>query len=281
MAGSKRKKTAAEKAEEERERLEQERRNAANASFVEKARKQWECAMCLGIAFPHRDPTVLPCTHVFCRPCIEEVHKRAEQGASACPSCSKAFGVGDLVPLKSQALSYRVLLNLSVPCPLECAWIGDVGDLSSHWDSCVNAKCEGCGDVFKPPATKKDHVEVCPKVPVPCSNEGCGQRVPRETFQGHLETCPHGMVSCSEPGCIEKVKRKDLSRHRDNYQLHYTQIKALFPPLESGNCCSTYQRATIFLPDDLVPPTDAQKQDPSLRVYLPSVMAHCDGAGLL
>ncbi|KAI9021297.1 hypothetical protein DFJ74DRAFT_643762 [Hyaloraphidium curvatum] len=262
---------------EAQQEVEEEGRVAANEQFAERARKVWECAVCLGIAFPHREPILLPCAHVYCLACIEEVRKNAHGGKATCPQCVRPFAPRDLVKLQTNAFAFRTLLNLSTPCPLECPWIGDVADLTAHWDTCTKAKCSDCGAVIKPPALMEDHQGVCPKVPVSCGNDGCDQLVPRDALQDHASSCDHRMISCSEPGCscklthiADQVKRKDLAAHLSLVSYHHGLLKALLPPLDSGNGCCAYQQLTISLPNALVAPTDAERQDPLWRVQLPS-----------
>lgn len=135
---------------------EKERRDELG-SVVQKARKVFECPVCLNLCLPHRAPVLLaPCAHLFCRDCVEVVANAVAPANASCPMCSALFRAADIKDLKTSNIAlHRQLLGLHIDCPLECDWTGDVGDLDTHFESCGMAKCEasGCDAVIKLPDT--------------------------------------------------------------------------------------------------------------------------------
>lgn len=153
MSGKKRRLSATEKADKvEMEKAEKAELEKA-AEFLEKARKSFECSLCLSLCLPYENPIFLnPCAHIYHAKCIKEV--LADAVSAECPQCREWFIADDLKDLKSSNLVFRMLLNLRIDCPLDCKWKGDVADLDSHFDSCEKTQCPfKCVAVVKPPAT--------------------------------------------------------------------------------------------------------------------------------
>ena len=138
-----------------------------------------------------------------------------------------------------------------------CAWVGELGYLDYHHDTCDHAllaclnackdgttlvrvlrkdlmthlkekcpnrshQCPYCGVEGKHCDITTSHLESCTKLEVPCPNKGCNDRVPRADIPEHRKTCPFEEVTCkySTIGCKDKPRRKELKDHESNNQLH-------------------------------------------------------------
>ena len=79
--------------------------------------------------------------------------------------------------------------------------------------------CEESGEYVERTTT---HLEECPFVKIPCSNDGCFECVARCKISSHYDECEFVMVPCkyAEIGCKVKVLRKDLKRHEEDRQQH-------------------------------------------------------------
>ena len=79
--------------------------------------------------------------------------------------------------------------------------------------------CEESGEYVERTTT---HLEECPFVKTPCSNDGCSECVARCKISSHYDECEFVMVPCkyAEIGCKVKVLRKDLKRHEEDRQQH-------------------------------------------------------------
>ena len=138
-----------------------------------------------------------------------------------------------------------------------CAWVGELGSLDKHHDTCNLAllacpnkcrdgtktvqvlrknlathlkekcpnrshKCPHCKRTGKHCDITTSHLETCTKLEVPCLNEGCNDRLPRCDIPEHRKTCPFEEVTCKYAtiGCEDKPLRKELKDHENNDQLH-------------------------------------------------------------
>ena len=120
---------------------------------TEKHYGSFVCSVCRNLA--SLDVVVTPCSHPFCRPCLEVwIQKRvAEDLNCRCPACREDLQApqeeGDKTivmenlhiraePLESaQPLAYNVLKTVQVKCkesdsPDECYWTGDYADFNKH-----------------------------------------------------------------------------------------------------------------------------------------------------
>ena len=63
----------------------------------------------------------------------------------------------------------------------------------------------------------RHHLKVCPQYPIQCTNEGCGQKVPRSQMIAHKESCPKEIIFCeySTIGCVETMKREEQEEHNE------------------------------------------------------------------
>ncbi len=157
----------------------------------------------------------------------------------------------------------RQIKSLKVKCSNlvnGCHWVGDLGSLDAHLQSCDYAllpctnqckktlsndqivkilkkkledhltndcprrqyKCPHCQETGEHQERTTTHLETCPKVEVPCPNDGCKDKIPRCDVKAHRSRCEYEPVSCkyTEVGCEVRLLRKDLKKHEEDAQLH-------------------------------------------------------------
>ena len=140
---------------------------------------------------------------------------------------------------------------------LGCAWVGELGSLDKHQDTCNRAllrcpneckdgttlvqvlrkdlvthlkkrcpnrshKCPHCKRTGKHCDITTSHLDTCTKLEVPCPNKGCRVKLPRCDIPDHRQNCPLEEVACkySIIGCKRKTLHKELKDHESNNQLH-------------------------------------------------------------
>ena len=149
-----------------------------------------------------------------------------------------------------------------------CEWIGELRALGEHLSACdytflscpnecdggdkilrknmekhkteecprrryVCPHCEESGEYEERTTT---HLEECPLVKIPCSNDGCSCLVARCELMSHCnEFCEFEMVSCkyAKIGCIVEVPRKDLKNHEEDRQQHLEFAIDVVPELHA------------------------------------------------
>ena len=80
------------------------------------------------------------------------------------------------------------------------------------------AKCPTCRTALTPATIVLDDVleqEIYAATPLPCRNEGCGQKIKLPNVQDHEKQCEYAMVKCRYVGfgCPWIGKRKDVASH--------------------------------------------------------------------
>ena len=112
-------------------------------------------------------------------------------------------------------------------CPNEC----DGGDkilqknMEKHkMEECprrqyVCPHCEESGEYKEQTTT---HLEKCPLMKIPCSNDGCSCLIARCKLASHRDECEFEIVPCkyAKIGCMVEVTRKDLKKHEEDRQQH-------------------------------------------------------------
>ena len=138
-----------------------------------------------------------------------------------------------------------------------CCWVGELGSLDAHLQSCDYAllpctneckidneiakflrkdleehltndcprrqyKCPHCQETGEHEERTTTHLETCPKVEVPCSNNQCRVKIARCDVNTHQPRCEYEPVPCkyTKVGCKVKPLRKDLKKHEEDVQLH-------------------------------------------------------------
>eukprot|EP01022_Parablepharisma_sp_SALTPOND_P034805 TRINITY_DN9305_c0_g3_i2.p1 TRINITY_DN9305_c0_g3~~TRINITY_DN9305_c0_g3_i2.p1 ORF type:complete len:373 (-),score=15.34 TRINITY_DN9305_c0_g3_i2:47-1066(-) len=195
------------------------------------------------------DPVVLPCTHRFCRKCIEDWLDRHP----VCPTCRKPAKKSELKPDEGV---WKIICSFKVKCNNpSCAWQGKYSDRDMHIKKYCDytlIQCDyGCGSKM----LRKElpaHLKVCEFAPVPCPS--CGISVQKARMAEHKQECPcltvecpnkcgksipqgqlksHFEMECSEivqtckyhlSGCKYTGKRKDIEEHyKDTMEKHLEQ----------------------------------------------------------
>ena len=92
-------------------------------------------------------------------------------------------------------------------------------------NKCPNRQyeCPHCKDTGRYcDITTTAHLDICPKVKIPCPNSECWASVPRCELSNHRSTCEFEIVPCKYAGigCQKKPLRKDLQQHEDDDTFH-------------------------------------------------------------
>ena len=172
--------------------------------------------------------------------------------------CSSCCWVGIMSPAPNVALR-KMISTLKCCCPLVnrgCDWLGTLNDCENHLDTCnrVGDECSlGCGKVLQRRQLKyhamkyctlrkvrcghcdtelisyqlPTHLEMCPRIEVPC--EHCGKVMYREDMTQHLEEdCPEKELECpfAKYKCeVGLIKRKYLSQHLEEKRIEHLEPK--------------------------------------------------------
>lgn len=120
------------------------------------------------------------------------------------------------------------------------------GDVTPHFpEDCPKRQheCPHCGYKDSHEEVKGSHLKECPQLIIPCTNEGCFEKITRISMMEHLGACSKGIISCpySIVGCHKRFKREDASRHdNDHMSRHlelavksYKELKEKPPQLET------------------------------------------------
>ena len=134
---------------------------------------------------------------------------------------------GELHSLKKHLTSCDFTL---LPCPNECKEGSEVHqllrkDMEQHiQQECPRRQyeCPHCKEVGEYEERVTTHLEICPKMKVPCPNTLCNISISRCNISSHCQICVYEKVPCkyANIGCKEKVLRKDLREHEDDSQQH-------------------------------------------------------------
>ncbi|XP_019855801.1 PREDICTED: TNF receptor-associated factor 5-like [Amphimedon queenslandica] len=107
-----------------------------------------------------------------------------------------------------------------VYCPNKCGQKVMRGSLEMHMTgSCTEyfVNCQYCKRKGRYLLINSSHLDECPDLPIQCSNEACGEMIPRRSLASHKETCPKALVPCqyNTVGCNKKIKREEQESHND------------------------------------------------------------------
>ena len=87
-------------------------------------------------------------------------------------------------------------------------------------------KCQYCNkeDIYQ--VITGDHLKECPRYPIQCTNEGCGQEVLRFQVKPHKRSCPKEIISCeySTIGCVKRMKRDEQEKHNEQSMDEHLQM---------------------------------------------------------
>ena len=192
--------------------------------FVEEPSQDYLCPVTLELL---RDPQQTTCCghHLSL-----EAATRLQQGGKPCPMCKEP----NFTTLPDKFFKRKVN-ELKVRCPnrrSRCAWVGDLGSMDQHANSCPKRpwQCDFCGFKSTYIVGTKTHLPVCVKYPEPCPNQCDIGTIPRCDVQKHLIECPLQLVECefAKAGCQERVIRRDLARHvEEGAQHHLLKVSLL------------------------------------------------------
>ena len=179
--------------------------------FVEELAQDYLCPVTLELL---RDPQQTTCCghHLSV-----EAATRLQQGGKPCPMCNEP----NLTTMPDKFYKRKVN-ELKVRCPNKgsgCEWVGDLGSVDQHVNSCPKrpCQCDFCGFKDTYEVVTNDHSPVCVKYPEPCPNQCEIGTVPRCDMEKHLTQCPLQLVECefAQAGCREKIPRQNLSCHME------------------------------------------------------------------
>ena len=191
--------------------------------FVEQPDQDYYCPVSLDILLePHQ---TLCCGHHI----SQEAANRLTREGKPCPMCKSEN-------LATQVDKYfkRKVKQLKVRCPHKksgCYWVGELGDLNLHSNSCPKRpwKCEHCDFETTYEIGTNDHAPNCTKYPTPCPNHCEIGTIPHCDIEKHLLVCPLQLVECefASAGCNVKVPRIELAKHMTENAQHHLMSTTL------------------------------------------------------
>ena len=119
-----------------------------------------------------------------------------------------------------------------LPCPNECKLYNANmyvlrKNIEAHKKVCPRRRyeCPHCQESGEYQERTTTHLEECPKVKIPCPNDGCDEEIEQCNISQHRRRCLYELVSCkyTNIGCMEQVFRKDLEHHQ-NDSLEHLQL---------------------------------------------------------
>jgi len=79
------------------------------------------------------------------------------------------------------------------------------------------------------------HLEICLKLPVPCPNQSCSDKIPRDELNNHTDKeCPYSIVPCpqNDLGCNRQIPRKEIVEHLADVSTHMSLARGKVETLE-------------------------------------------------
>ena len=116
-----------------------------------------------------------------------------------------------------------------LPCPNQCK-DGDkiynlmCKDIKNHVKVCPRRQyeCPHCKESGEYQERTTTHLEECPKMKIPCPNDGCDEEIKRCEMANHSQECLFESIPCKyiKLGCNEMIPRRDLEKHQNDGQQH-------------------------------------------------------------
>ncbi|XP_022808123.1 TNF receptor-associated factor 6-like isoform X4 [Stylophora pistillata] len=218
--------------------------------FKSKVPDDFHCPVC---QLPMKDPRQIErCGHRLCTICLEGLFR---QPSARCPV--------DREPLLREKIfsdnaCQRRILDLHVECSFDgCSWTGELRAMERHQSEClfkvVECSNAGCKErltrtdinnhkefdcpwreincdycrVIVIMKNKQQHFGVCPKFPIPCTNNCDLRHIPREKLEVHIrDDCPSTKVPCEYKnlGCGEVFPRKSTKSHLELHAEHHLDL---------------------------------------------------------
>ena len=123
-----------------------------------------------------------------------------------------------------------------LPCPNQCL-IGRSRkvrkimrkDIENHMkEVCPRRQyeCPHCKESGEYRERTNKHCRECPKVRIPCPNDGCDEQMPRCEMSNHSQECLFESVPCKfrKIGCNEMIPRRNLEKHQNDYLQQHLQL---------------------------------------------------------
>jgi TNF receptor-associated factor 4 len=124
-------------------------------------------------------------------------------------------------------------------CPNECLGGDKIlrKDIEKHkMEECPRRQyvCPHCEESGEYEERMTTHLDECPLMKIPCSNEGCCCLVARCELASHHEECEFEVVPCkyAKIGCAVEFTRQDLKKHEEDRQQHLEFTVDAMPNLE-------------------------------------------------
>lgn len=208
-------------------------------TFLETVPKLTLCKSC---DLPSRKPHQATCCgSIFCQSCLA----KATTTANLCIACENPF-----TTIKDKRI-HQIVQQLCIICPYKpkgCKWEGQLLDIENHLrnnegcqfkdEKCYNncgevlqrqyltnhveneclrrkIECQNCNITGECQFIEGEHLEECPKLPLPCPNKCAIGNVLRGEMETHRKECPLEVVNCEyyNVGCKERMMRKELAKH--------------------------------------------------------------------
>ena len=83
-------------------------------------------------------------------------------------------------------------------------------------------ECPHCRESGEYQERTTTHLEECPKMKIPCPNDGCEEEIERCEISQHRQRCLFELVPCiyTNIGCKKKFLRKNMEEHKNDIQRH-------------------------------------------------------------
>ena len=192
--------------------------------FVEEPPREYFCPITFQLL---SDPKQTECCgHLL----SGRVVSRLQKEGKSCPLCNDSnFKVINDKHFKRKVNELRVRCSHR---PNRCEWVGELGNLDQHLNSCLKRpwQCKHCDFKGTYDVGTTDHLPNCTRYPEPCPNQCEISTVARCNMEEHLTQCPLQLVECefAQAGCQVRVPRRDLARHMEEWgQRHLLSMSLL------------------------------------------------------
>lgn len=187
------------------------------------------CAICY---CPFVNAVRLPCEHVFCDSCVNDVRKMSGIGSRPssvnCPSCRRVIHASEITLMPK--ILKRMLDDLLVRCPL---------------------KDEGCNEQIQRCEVQQHVDRKCGYSEVECPAEDCLLSTLRKDVE--KQRCLHGMLQCED--CSQLFMERDLESHRT---LHCEAGRTSCPDCKAQVLLRDIDQHVESCPDSIFPCTAAE-----------------------
>ncbi|XP_078604260.1 TNF receptor-associated factor 2-like [Branchiostoma floridae x Branchiostoma japonicum] len=228
--------------------------------FEARVENKYLCSVCRLVL---REPFQTYCGHRYCKSCLDEIFRMP--GIQMCKQCPQDAQSEDSMLRSDQAFPDRAIRRDIGEIPVKCLnaeaceWKGKAHQYDEHQEICefglISCPKQGCGKqvmrldlaahLEKECAVRqvkckycaqkillkdeKDHLFICPQVPVNC--DFCGKKkIPRAQLQQHQDEntgdCKRLKVACpfASVECPAKLEREKLNDHIVNHQVDHLSL---------------------------------------------------------